>query len=255
MRDLMTCALGGIGLLDLDDHIYIEDIKEEITTDQETAKRAAYGLFPLTEPMHESITVTVTFMVKERNRAARDAIIRKVRGWAKKGWLTTNLRPDQQLYVYCTQPPPSEAFDWTARMDIVFTGCGEAYWQDIVPLTVSSSSASVSGTRIITPNGTHDCFLEVEIRPSGGTLTSVNITVGAQVMQLSGLSIVDGSALQIYYDERHLLHIESNGVSMMNKRLGTSADDIILTAGQPNTVLLQFNRICNYTIKVRGLWE
>lgn len=255
MRTLMTCALGGIGLLDLDDRIYIEDIQEEVSIDQETAKRAAYGMFPLNNPEHQSITVTVTFMIKERDRAARMAVIQKVRGWATKGWLTTNLRTNQQLYVYCTQPPANETFDWTARMEIVFSAYGEAYWQEIVPLAVSSTSAVSSATRTITPNGTQDCFLEAEIRPSSGTLTSVSIAVGAQTMTLSGLSVTNTAPLLIYYDERHLLHIESGGVSLLSKRSASSPDDIILTAGQTNTVILTLSRACTYTIKARGLWR
>ena len=255
MRDLLTCALGGVGLLDLDDRIYIEDIRDDIAIDHETAKRPSYGLYPLNDPNHQSITVTVTFMVKERDRVARAAVIQKVRGWADKGWLTTNLHPDQQLYVFCTQPPPSESLKWNAKMDIKFTAYGEAYWQEIVPLSASSSSAASSATRAITPRGTQDCFLEAQIAPSSGTLTSVTITVGTQQFKLTGLSVTSAAPLLIYYDELHNLHIESGGTSLLSKRSGDSSDDIILTAGQPNTVTMTFSRACNYTIKARGLWK
>lgn len=255
MRNMMTCALGGIGLLDLDERIYIEDIQEEVSISHETAKRAHYGMFPLNHPEYESIAVTVTFMVKERDRAARMDVIEKVRGWAGSGWLTVNTRPNQQLYVFCTQPPGLETFDWTARMEIEFTAYGEAYWQEIVPLSVKVTSAASSATKTLTPNGTQDCFLEAEIAPSSGTLTSVSIAVGTQTLALSGLSVTKTAPLLIYYDELHILHIESGGTSLLSKRSAESADDIILEAGQVNTVIMTFSRACTYTIKARGLWR
>lgn len=255
MRDLITCALGGVGLLDLDERIYIEDIQEDVSIDTETAKRAAYGIHPLTSPKHQSITVTVTFMIKERDRAARLGVIQKVLGWADQGWLTTNLRTGQRLYVYCTQPPRFVSFEWTNRMEIKFTAYGEAYWQEITPLSVGSSSAVSSATHIITPRGTQDCFLEAEIAPSSGTLTSASITVGTQQFTLTGLSVTSAAPLRIFYDEFHYLHIESGGVSLLSKRSGDSADDILLTAGQPNTVIMTFGRACRYTLYARGLWK
>lgn len=255
MREMMSCALDGIGLLDLDESIYIENIQEEAAIDHEKAKRAGYGTFPLNRPGRESVTVTVTFMVKKRDRTARMAVIEKVRGWASEGWLTVNTRPGRRLYVFCTEPPAFETFDWTARMEIGFTAYGEAYWQETVPLSVSSSSAVSSDTRVITPRGTKDCFLEAQITPSGGTLTAVSVTVGTQTLTLSGLSVTQAAPLRIYYDELHLLHIESGNGSLLSKRSAESADDIILTAGQANTVILTFSCACSYTIQARGMWR
>ena len=255
MRNLMTCALGGIGLLDLDDSIYVEDIEEEATVTQDTAKRPGYGLFPLNQPGRDSLTITVTFMIKMKDRQARMAVLQKVLGWASVGWLTVNTRPNLQLYVFCTKPPSSKTFDWTERMEIQFTAFGEAYWQEIVPLSVSVTSAVSSATRSITPNGTQDCFLEAQIAPSSGTLTSVSISAGTQTLTLTGLSVTKTAPLMIYYDELHLLHIESGGVSLLGKRSAESADDIILSAGQANTVVLTFSRACTYTLKARGMWR
>lgn len=255
MRNLMTCALGGIGLLDVDERVYIDDIEEEISISQDTAKRPGYGQFPLNAPRRDSLIVTITFMVKERDRTARASVIQTVRGWAKEGWLTLNIRPNQQLYVFCTKLPETKTFEWTERMEIQFTAYGEAYWQEIVPVSVNAASAVSSDTRTIMPNGTQDCFLEAEIKPSSGTLTSVSIAVGTQTLALSGLSVTKTAPLQIYYDALHLLHIESGGSSLLSKRSAASADDIILAAGQANTVILTFSRACTYTIKARGLYR
>ena len=255
MRTDITCALNGPGLADLDSRIYVEDITEDVNTDLETMQRAPYGLFPMNNPGRGSITIKVKFMIKERNRTERMAVFQKVRGWATQGWFTMNTRPGQQLYVFCTKPPAFETFDLAARMDIEFTAYGEAFWQDITPVSVSVTSAVSSATASITPKGTQECFLEAEIKPSSGTLTSVTITVGTQTFTLSDLSVTKTTPLKIYYDELHLLHIESGSTSLLNKRSAASSDDILLVPNQSNSVSLTFSRACTYTIKARGLWR
>ncbi len=256
MRDLMTCALNGADLFDLDDRIYIEDIIEEAETDHETDNRAAYGMFPMNVPHHQSIVVTVKFMVKERIRYERNGVVHKIQGWAKPGWLTTNIRPNQRLYVFCTKQPKIETFDWTQRMEIQFTAYGEAYWQDIAPLSFESESDVSSASVVVKPMCTHECFFEAQITPtSGETLTAVTITVNGKSFQLTGLSVVHSHPLSIYYDELHLLHIESNGTSLLSKRSAASADDLILNQNVNNTISMTFDVTCAYTVYIRRLWE
>jgi len=255
MRTDITCTLNGHGLAVLDSSIYIEDISEEVTVEQETIQRAPYGMFPLNNPGRSSVKIKVKFMIKEKDRTDRMTVIQKVRGWATNGWFTMNTRPDQRLYVFCTKPPALETFDWKARMEMEFSAYGEAFWQDVTPVTVVSDSAASSATVSITPTGTQDTFLEAEIAPSSGTLTSVSITSGGRTIALSGLSVTSSAPLEIYYDELHILHIESGGTSLLSKRSAASADDIILKAGRSNSVSLTFGRACNYTIKARGLWK
>lgn len=255
MRTDITCTLNGAGLTDLDSRIYIDDITEEVAVSPETIQRAHYGLFLLKEPGRESVTVKVKFMIKEKDRTNRMGVIQAIRGWARAGWFTMNTRPGQQLYVFCTKPPALETFDWKGRMEIEFTAYGEAFWQDVTPVQVSSSSAVSSATVSITPSGTQECFLEAEIAPSSGTLASVSITAGGRTIALTGLSVTQSAPLLIYYDELHILHIESGGTSLLSKRSADSADDILLAAGQSNSVSLTFGRACTYTIKARGLWK
>lgn len=254
MRTDITCALNGVSLHELDSRIYVEEIKEDPNDTMETVSRAGYGIFPLTSPERDSLVIKVTGYVKERDRTAREAVYQKILGWCTKGWFTKNTRPGQRIYVYCTKPPGTETYK-SARLEIEFTAYGEAYWQDITPVQVKVTSAVSSASASITPGGTQDCFLEAEIAPSSGTLTSVTITVGSQTLALSGLSVTKTAPLKIYYDELHILHIESGSSSLLSKRSAESADDIILVHGQSNTVSLTFSRACTYTIKARGLWK
>lgn len=254
MREDITCALGGVNLHGLDSRIYVEDIKETVNDKMETATRAGYGTFPLTEPERDSLVITVTCFVKEKSRAAREAVYQKIRGWATKGWFTKSTLPGQRIYVYCTKPPDTETFE-NARLEIEFTAYGEAYWQDATPVEVASSSAVTSASVVIHPNGTKDCFLEAEIKPSGGTLTDVSISVGSQLIELAGLSTASGTILLISYNALHVLQIKSGSTSVLKRRTPASSDEIILEAGADNTVELAFNTACTYKIKARSLWR
>ena len=254
MRTDITCALGGVSLHELDSRIYVEDIKEDPNDTMETVSRAGYGTFPLTSPERDSLVIKVTGYVKERDRTAREAVYQKILGWCTNGWFTKNTRPGQRIYVYCTKPPGTETYE-SARLEIEFTAYGEAYWQDTTPVSVSSSSAVSSATVTLHPNGTRECFLEADITPSGGTLTSVSISVGSQVIELSGLSTAAGTVLKIDYTVDHILRIRSGSSSVLKRRTADSSDEIILEPGADNTVELEFNTACNYTIKARSLWR
>lgn len=255
MRHELTCSLNDIGVQDLNDRIYVEDIKEEPKVSMETAKRPGYGLFPMTKPKRDELTIKVTLYVKDRNRLRRQDIFDKVMGWCGDGWFRRNTRPDQRIYVYCTKYPSTETFSLTGRLEIEFTAYGEAFWQDIAPMTVASSSAVSSATHEIIPKCTQDCFLEAEISPSSGILDTVIIYVGSQTLRLLGMSVTAASPLKIYYDEMHILRIMSGTTSLLSNRSEESADDIILTAGKTNTVSMIFNTACSYTLSVRGLWK
>jgi hypothetical protein len=254
MRTDITCALGGIGIQDLDERIYVEDIREEITLNNETGKRPGYGLILLHDPGRDSMDIKVTFHIKEKDWTARMAVLQKVFGWATQGWFTRNHRPGLQIYVVCTKFPQVQTFDRRAKFEITFTAYGEACWQEVTPTVVNVTSAAASATKSITPRGTRNCFLEAEFTPSGGSLASATITVGTQAIALTGLSVASGTTVRMYYDEMHYLRIESAGVSLMDKRTAASSDHIILEPGQANSVSLTFSRKSTYKLTARGLF-
>lgn len=255
MRHELTCSLNDIGVQDLNDRIYVEDIQEEPKVSMETETRAGLGLFPMGKPIREELTIKVTLYVKDRNRLRRQDIFDKILGWCGEGWFRRNTRPDQRIYVFCTKFPTIETFNRSSRLEIEFSAYGYPYWQDINPVRVSSSTAVRDATIAIRPNGTKDTFFEAEIAPATGTLTDVILTCGSQTITLTGLSATTAAPLMIYYDELSLLHIEVGGVSQLSKRTPASADEIILTAGVSNDVELHFSTVCTYTIKARGRWK
>lgn len=254
MRREFACALNGVELNDVDERIYIEDIREETTYTNETAKRAGYGIFPLSAPEPDSMQIRVTLHIKAKDLTERMSVLQEILGWATQGWFTRSQRPFQRIYVYCTKPPTVTS-ERSTRFEITFTAMGEACWQDTAPVTVSVTTAAASGTKTITPLGTRDCFLEAEITPSSGTLTSVSLTVGTQFITLDGLSVAGGTTLKLYYDELHLLRMEAGGVSVADKRTAASSDHIRLKPRTAQSVAVAFSRACTYKLIARGLWR
>lgn len=254
MRDLLTCALGGVSFLGLDEKLYLEEIEEAPNIVVETGKRPYYGQILLNTPGVDTLTVTLTFMVKKCNRQERQAVIDKVSGWATEGYLTVGHRPGKRLYVVCTQRPKTKTFSWTERMTVIFTAYAESCWEQVTPATVFLTGTNASAT--IQPVGTRPCFLEAEItNTSSAVLTHLALTANGKSIALSGISVAAGASVTIAYDERHLLSIKSGSTSLLAYRTADSHDDLLLNPGVGNTVSISANVSCSTAFKARGLWR
>lgn len=251
-RQIMACTLNGADFSGIDEKLYIEDIQEVTTLSVETDKRPGHGRTLLNAPAHDTIQIKLRFMVKERDREARMSIISAIQAWAVAGWLTVSYRSMQRIFVYPTEFPPVTAWQWTNRLEITFTAFGEAYWQDIAPVTASGTGAS--GTASLTPLGTDTCYLEAEITPSAA-LTSAVLTVNGRTITLSGISVASGKTLTIHYDTDHRLCIDADGVSLLAYRTGDSADDLLLIPKQANEITFTFSASCAYEFQARGIWR
>lgn len=254
MRNDFTCSLNGEEMHLLDPRIYIEDIEETVKNTAETGKRPHYGQTLVGPVGHDTIAVTVSFMIKEPNRFKRQQIITKINGWAQDGWLTVNTRPWQRIYVVCTQPVSTEAFKWSADMKLVFTAYDEAYWQTTLPVIVTGSGTSDS--LAINPLGTHRCGLEAEIKnTSGSAVNTLSLSVNGKTMAFEGLGLANNKTLIIGYDERHYLFAKVDGVSKLNCRTAASADDLWLNPGVANTVQCTCQHVCSIKLIARGAYD
>ena len=253
MREELRCALNGKDILELDPRIYIQDIEDTIKVSPDTSRRAHYGLTLLSPLAHESYTVTVRFMIKEKRRVTRSSIIQRVNAWAKQGWLTISPRPFQRLYVYCTQPANAKAFSWSEDLSLVFTAYDESYWQDIdaAKAVYSGSDGSVS----IAPGGSRPCFLEASIEnASESTVQSLALSANGRTMAFEGLNLGAGEVLDIRYDEQHRMLIGVGSASKLGCRTGASADDILLHPGA-NSVGFTADHDCEVTLTARGEYD
>ena len=258
MRGMMNCSLNGEWLLGVDERICIENIEEETFMNPETEKRAWYGEYLLNAAVPDTRQITVTFMIKERDRALRNNVLQRLPAWAKDGFMQVRSRPGQRIYVRCTQLYKVNTFKWTDRMKMVFTAFGEACWEDITPTTLTvENTANASGT--ITPKGNRACFLEAEIKNvSNSPLTSVTLAAnGKAPISLSGLNVAKNSTVTFTYDssEDHILSIRAGGASALSNRTSSSPDDLLLTPDRGNTVSCETDVACTTTFSARGLWR
>lgn len=262
MRTDLDVSFGGESILSVDPRIYVDEIKEEPALAIETMKRPGYGTIPVSTPGLDSCSVTVTVLVKEKDRNSRAAVIRKILGWATAGadLLEISTRPGQWIGAQCAKLPSIQHFQWSSRLEITFTSYWESYWADSeFSGHVIESTASANNYVDVVGIGTRDGFLEAEITVNSGTLATLTITVEIdgrddQSMTFAGLS--ETSAVNILYDHvTHLLCVtDSNGDSLLSKRTAASADDLRTSCTGVNRVYVTANVDCTATIYARGLW-
>lgn len=254
MRTDFYAIMNDVNLLNVSEQIYIEDIREDPKVNVPTENRMSYGLFVVGEPEREELDITIKLMIKERNRENRQRIISEINGWAKKGWLQINLRANQRIYVYCTQPLQSESYKTSESMELKFAAYNEAYWQEIIPRTVALSGSS--GSANLTPLGTRYCFLEAEVtNTSESTITGVTITGNGQSIVFAEISLAAGATLNMKYDERHLLTAKIGSTSILDKRTETSVDHIKLPNKEATTVSFTATGSCSVKMIARGLYD
>ncbi|MBQ9301294.1 MAG: hypothetical protein IJ214_12385 [Clostridia bacterium] len=254
MNERMRCALNGAEMTLLDPRLYIQDIEEQIKMNILTAERPGYGLTPLGTPEREQLNVLVRFVIKEKRRMERTGIISRVNAWAKEGWLTVSTRPEQRLYVRCTQPAGSQALPLNGEMLICFTAYDEAYWQD--QYAVSASASGTGGSVILRPRGTRKCRLEAEIiNQSGDTVNNLTLRANGGLLAFEGLGLEAGQALRLYHDGRRLLHADAGDKAALDCRRADSADELLLMPGRENTVEFTADGRCGVTLRARGEYD
>ena len=253
MREDFTCSLNGQEFLLLDPRLYIQDIEEQIKVTAETVKRPVYGTTLAGQLGHDLLNITITFMIKEADRAKRQQVIQCVNGWAKSGWLTLSTRPGLRLYVHCTQPVNHTAFTWSDDLSLTFTAYDESYWQSVLPVTATASGTAA--TLHLNPGGTRPCCLEARITSTSSTVNAVTLTVNGRVFAFERLALAKNKTLVIGYDERHLLYATVDGVSKLSCRTAASADDLWLEPSADNSVRFTAGAACSVTLSAKGEYD
>lgn len=254
MRYDLTASLNNVELTSISESIFIVDIEEEPKVTVDSDNRGSYGKTLLNEPERELLDIKISLMIKEHNRIKRQAVISEIKGWAKKGWLRTNLRDNQRIFVVCTTPMIHKAFQTHEKMEITFTAYDEAYWQEEIPASVSLTGSSA--TAQILPLGTRKCFLEAEItNASGSAISQVSLSANGHLLKFSGLTFANAKKLVIRYDEQHVLRAEIDGTSVLSKRTEDSSDDITLPNKTATTVTFTATGSCSVKLIARGLYD
>lgn len=194
-------------------------------------------------------TVTVKFQLRIYDIDDRQGALRDVILWAKNGGiLEVNDRPGQRLRcVVDSYPTISSVRNWTDPLFITFAAYENPFWEGKTVMNLVLSGSSGSGTLDVP--GNYDGALVGVVVSSGGTLTTVNLTVNDTSMKISGMSV---SSFEISYDRHQIQKIRSGNTSLLRYRTGAS--DLLALCGASNTCSFSANTSATVNFKVRGLW-
>ena len=243
MMTRYSAWLDGLPLHEIDPTIYILDIQEEpAQMDVSTAAKAGgFGRFVVMR-QRQTLSVTISFAIREYDVTRRKAIMQKVVTWAKGGkYLSINDRPGQRLRVEVDELPTiASALRWTQELSITFTAYAFPFWENDY-----ADSMTTSGAASMMVMGDADAApVDVSITPSGSS-----VTVKADKTTIT-LHDVSGN-IEISHGDDGILRITSSGESILSHRTPESSDDLTATPGRVNELFVEGGTA---TFRVRGVW-
>lgn len=248
------------GLQDIDESIYITDIREKEPKQQvQTAARAWGDGLRLLRMKRESLSVVVRFAIREQNPARRRDICARIRTWAQEGYLTTSDRPGQRLYVVCEKlPTVDSALRWTREIELTFTAYDMPYWESTTPTkatvtaNILTDAGRYDGYTSVRVAGDVKCPLDAVITATGATDYLRLYTADDQFIILQGLGMKQGDVLTISHDRRGILSMKLGNTSVMSKRTAKSYDDLMIPPNKTFALALRADCVCTATYTARG---
>lgn len=253
-----TCWMDGQGLHDLDPCLLITDIAESAADRSFMTVAGPDGLH-LNRVIRRSLSVAVTFVIRERSPMRRAALMDKVMAWASGRVLTVGHRPDQQLRCQCTGlPDPGSALKWHAPLTMQFTAFAVPYWEAARPAAAwITPAASQGSTALLTPGTAPAPVDGLIINQSGATVNALTLACGETSFAFTDLGLADGERLLIDHDDECRLQLTILGDasrSVMGKRTGDSHDELICQPGRANAITLAADQPVSVKCTVRGRW-
>lgn len=247
--------MDGVRLADLG-AILIQDVNEppadqEITYGNRPGRAGRDVLVNKRRLLRVSIEIAIRELFDLKKRTA---ILQAVAGWANGSILELSNHPGQRLHVQQKAAPSlGNVRDYTTVMDIDFEASIIPFWEEILPVTLSSSGASGSGQLQI-PGTVDQVPIEFTFTPSG-TLTALTVSVASggvtQQIQLTGMSVTGAVSFGRDADDR--LTIMNGSTSLMRYRTQESADDLLIPCGNA-TVSFSANVSGTGVFSARGRW-
>jgi len=245
--------LNGVSLASVSDKIYIIDVQEaDPKLSIATVDNAKYQGLRMTERSRQSRTVKITFQVRERNSAARAAILDDVMGWIADGDLAVSYRPNQLLRVKWTDlPAVGSALRWADTLSVSFTAYTDPYWVTVDRTTVTATClAGVAKIITLAPAGSvADAYLEFDATAAEAVAT-LSVAANGREWTFSALGLAAGDILRAYYDADGYQRFAKNGTSVYEKRAGD--DDILLTARTANIITVTASGDMSFKAMARG---
>ncbi|MBR4082537.1 MAG: hypothetical protein IKK21_12200 [Clostridia bacterium] len=248
MISRFACWMDGQGLHDIDPAILVLDVTESAP---ETEVRAAAPARRL------SLTVTVTFLLRERSPVRRAAVMEKIAAWTAGSRLTVSYRPEQQLRCQCTSLPAAvSALKWHAPLTVAFTAFDCPYWETRQAAAAWITPAVATGEATLLSAGYAPAPAEaLVINQSGQTVNTLRLDCGDTFLAFSGLGLASGERLLITHDDHHRLQLTILGEgsrSVMDKRTAQSHDELIALPRRSNRVAVTADQPVTAKFTARG---
>lgn len=248
MRTRYTCSLNGMALDGLDEAIYILDIAESPPAmHAETVARPLGSGSHVLRMERTSLSVRVSFAIREYDVARRKAVCSKVAAWAcRGGLLTVGDRPDQRLRVRCTGLPViASALRWTEALSVVFTAFEAPFWEAEQPVSVSAGASAAISAQLYVPGAGGSAWLDAELNCSG--VATVTVATSLSSITLTGVS----GTVRMHHDEG-VLAIDGGGTSLLTHRTADSSDDLLVVPGEKNTIRVSSSGTVSAVFSTRG---
>lgn len=249
MRTRYEVYLDGTPLSAVDPAILVTDVEE--CAPRETLLSAAYARghgTHLLSRRRESLSVRVSFMIREYDPVRRKAVLGEVLAWAAGTCLSLEDRPGQHLTVVCAQPPVLQsALRWTDTLRMVLTAYAFPFWESDAPVT--ARALGHEGSVLLRPAGTAPCCVLQARLTNRDTAMLGRVTLRAQDrhITLEGMQAAPGEAVSMVRDG-HLLHLPAAF------RTPDSADELLLPQGRASTVSFSADAHVEAEFFARGVW-
>lgn len=190
----------------------------------------------------ESLTVTISFMLREYDPAERQRKLDYVHKWAMGRYLTASNRPGKRLRVHMSSLPPASALQWTETLTVALIAMDPPYWEEETPTVVhfaqgdTQKSVFMPGTVDETP-----CSIEAE-NTGGETVDSLRISTECSMLAFDGLGLAAGERLRVYNDEEtgllRIMIIGNDGTerTAYDKRTAESSDELLVPCGKVTNI-------------------
>lgn len=235
MLSYFDAAINGRWLSDVDESVYVIDVKEQSKEQTESVARTMVSGSRFIRKIRHSLSVIISFYITEREPQRRADVLQYVQEWALSGnQLEVDYRNGQRLIVVCDNPTAlSSANAWTELLTITFSAYEFPYWVDQTGTTVTTS-----GSGQMRPSGQYQhapCDVSVTNKGSSA-ITNMIIRSGETSITFDGISLPAGGKLEIVHSLNGLLSAKIGGQSILANRTDSSSDDLLVSGGRQNDI-------------------
>jgi hypothetical protein len=170
----------------------------------------------------------------------------------KTGWLVTNERPGQKIYIDKTVfPSAGDLWDWTSEYTLVFRAYNVPFWQNDQAALAASGTAS-SGSVWLQVDGNVDTVVDATFENrSGMTINNFWVQVSGNRITMKNLGLGGSETLRIHHGTDGLLRIQIGSRSVYDRYTG--ADDLYTSPGA-RQVSFGADRAGILTAQCAGRW-